>query len=126
MGDLESKHNCFKDTTFQVRIPNFRNPKFQLPITSSNFICTNDHLFEWVFVRHVELIHFRPIQLSNIPQYLEPTIFLTFLISNKLIGSNIGTYIFKPDRTQLGCSFLVTNIPLGAYLLGLGAHFEPS
>jgi hypothetical protein len=30
-----------------------------------------------------------------------------------------------PDPTQLSCSFIVTNIPLGAYLLRLGAHFEP-
>jgi hypothetical protein len=25
--------------------------------------------------------------------------------------------------TLLGCSFIVTNIPLGAYLLRVGAHF---
>jgi hypothetical protein len=51
--------------------------------------------------------------------YLACTLSPTF---NKF-SNKFGLY---PDPAQLGCSFLVTNIPLGAYLLRLGAHYEPS
>jgi hypothetical protein len=98
-------------TTFEVRIPNFWMPNFRpslyrlLKVQMS--ICSTDQIFELSLCRTL-----------NIVKNFEQSNFRTcYKFLNKLFASTM------PDPTQLGCSFLVTNIPLGAYLLGLGDPF---
>jgi hypothetical protein len=64
----------------------------------------------------------RPEKISNILQNVDTTEFQTFY----KMSTRQNFQTFYRMSNLLGCSFLVTNIPLGAYLLRLGAHFEPS
>jgi hypothetical protein len=117
--------------------PKFPNSKIST-VTSSNFICSKSNMFELAFVDMLKC----PTDTFQTRQIVEPSAkFQTVKFFNILQNfeqnfsplTKYWTKFWLPAVTivttwppSIGLFFFSDKQPLGAYLLRLGAHFEPS
>jgi hypothetical protein len=63
------------------------------------------------------------VPIANVPNYNMSKCQIVAVLKCQTHKLSNNQIVDIKKTTQLGCSFLVTNIPLGMYLFRLGAHF---